>query len=215
MTFNRVVAIFRTLGYSRGSSNLAFAIDHGGDSHQPDITERRPAGGMAISAASPAARCADIPRVLANLSAYYLDQRLSGLAKSFEARYSRYADDLTFSGDESLDTKLRLFIQLVELVIRAEQFHSNRKKRQVLRRHQRQIITGVVVNERPNVCRRDFDTLKAILTNCVNEGPTSQNREQHPNFTAHLAGRIAHIAAFHPARAEKLRGLYARIDWSR
>lgn len=214
VTFNRVVAIFRSLGYSREAAlwlsrltTAATPTNLTSPNEDPSAAWRYRRRHLPQGApTSPA---------LANLSAYYLDQRLTGLAKSFQARYSRYADDLTFSGDESLDTKLRLFIQLVELVIRAERFHSNREKRQVLRRHQRQIVTGVVVNERPNVCRRDFDTLKAILTNCVKSGPASQNREQHPNFTAHLAGRIAHIAAFHPTRAEKLRRLYARIDWSR
>jgi RNA-directed DNA polymerase len=214
VTFNRVVAIFRTLGYSREAAiwlarltTAAIPTNLTSPQDDPQAAWRYRRRHLPQGApTSPA---------LANLSAYYLDQRLAGLAKSFDARYSRYADDLTFSGDESLDTKLRLFIQLVEAVIRVEQFHSNRKKRQVLRRHQRQIITGVVVNERPNVCRRDVDTLKAILTNCVNHGPTSQNRNQHPNFSAHLAGRIAHVAAFHPARAEKLRGLYTRIDWAR
>ncbi|HET6423098.1 MAG TPA: reverse transcriptase family protein [Planctomycetaceae bacterium] len=214
VTFNRVVAIFRTLGYSREVAiwlarltTAAIPTNLTSPKDDPLAAWRYRRRHLPQGApTSPA---------LANLSAYYLDQRLAGLAKSFDARYSRYADDLTFSGDESLDTKLRLFIQLVELIIRTERFHSNRQKRQVLRRHQRQMITGVVVNERPNICRRDFDTLKAILTNCVKSGPASQNRDQHPNFTAHLAGRIAHVAAFHPARAEKLRRLYARIDWSR
>ncbi len=214
VTFNRVVAIFRTLGYSREAAlwlarltTAAIPTNLTSPQEDPSAAWRYRRRHLPQGApTSPA---------LANLSAYYLDQRLAGLAKSFHVRYSRYADDLTFSGDESLDTKLRLFIQLVELIIRTERFHSNRKKRQVLRRHQRQVVTGLVVNERPHVCRRDFDTLKAILTNCVSHGPATQNREQHPNYSAHLAGRIAHVAAFHPARAAKLRGLYARIDWSR
>lgn len=214
VSFNRVVAIFRTLGYCREVAlwlarltTTAIPTNLTSPSDDPSAAWRYRKRHLPQGApTSPA---------LANLSAYYLDQRLSGLVKSFHARYSRYADDLTFSGDESLDTKLRLFIQLVELIIRTERFHSNRKKRQVLRRHQRQLITGVVVNERPNICRQDFDALKAVLHNCVTHGPSTQNRDQHPNFTAHLAGRIAHVAAFHPARAEKLRKLYARIDWSR
>jgi len=214
VSFNRVVAIFRAIGYCREVAlwlarltTAAIPTNLTSPAEDPSAAWRYRKRHLPQGApTSPA---------LANLSAYSLDQRLTGLAKSFQARYSRYADDLTFSGDESLDTKLRLFIQLVELIIRTERFHSNRKKRQVLRRHQRQLITGVVVNERPNLCRHDFDALKAILHNCVKHGPSTQNRDQHPNFTAHLAGRIAHVAAFHPARAEKLRTMYTQIDWSR
>ncbi len=214
VTFNRVVAIFRAIGYCREAalwlarltttaipSSLASPPEH-----PYAVWQYRGAHLPQGAPTSPA---------LANLSAYWLDQRLSGLAKAFDARYSRYADDLTFSGDESLDTKLRLMIPLIEQIIHREKFRSNYRKRQVLRPHQRQVVTGVVVNDRPNVSRRDVDRLKAILTNCVHQGPASQNRSQHPNFAAHLAGRIAHIAQFHPPRAEKLRAIYARIDWTR
>ena len=39
----------------------------------------------------------DVSAALANLSAFPLDLRLSGMARSFGAQYTRYADDLTFS----------------------------------------------------------------------------------------------------------------------
>lgn len=152
---------------------------------------------------------------LANLVAYRLDQRLAGLAKSFGATYTRYADDLTFSGDEAFAKSLRTFIQLVDKLIRAEGFRSNKAKRQVLRKHQRQIVAGVVVNDKPNVCRRDYDRLKAVLHQCVRLGPSTQNRDQHPDFAAHLRGRIAHVAQLNPARAQKLQDMYVRIDWRR
>lgn len=214
VSFNRVVAIFRAIGYCREAALW--------------LARLTTTSSSTVASVPPAARYefwrytrrhlpqgAPTSPALANLSAYWLDQRLSGLAKKFGARYSRYADDLTFSGDESLDTKLRLFIPLVQQVIQREKFRSNYKKRQVLRPHQRQVVTGVVINEKPNVSRRDFDRLKAILTNCVRLGPASQNRDEHPNYSAHLAGRIAHVAHFHPPRAEKLRALYAKIDWTR
>lgn len=152
---------------------------------------------------------------LANLVAQRLDQRLAGLAKSFGATYTRYADDLTFSGDETFAKSLRTFIQLVDELIRVEGFRSNKAKRQVLRRHQRQIVAGVVVNEKPNVCRRDFDRLKAVLHQCVKLGPSTQNRDQHPDFAAHLRGRIAHVTQVNRARGQKLHDMYMRIDWRR
>lgn len=152
---------------------------------------------------------------LANLVAYRLDQRLLGLAKSFGANYTRYADDLTFSGDESFAAALRAFIPLVEAIIRSEGFQSNKAKRQILRRHQRQIVAGVVVNAKPNFCRKDYDRLKAILHRCVTQGPATQNRDQIEDFAAHLRGRIAHVRQLNPQRALKLESLFQRIDWRR
>jgi RNA-directed DNA polymerase len=212
--FNRVVAIFRTIGYSREVAlwlarltTAALPTNLTGPPQDPNAAWRYRRRHLPQGApTSPA---------LANLSAYWLDKRLTGLAKSFGVRYSRYADDLTFSGDASLDPKLRVLIQLVEQVIRAERFHSNSKKRRVLRRNQRQLVTGVVVNDGSNVCRVDFDRLKAILHNCATHGPASQNRDGHANFPAHLRGRIAHVQQLNPARGAKLLALYDRIDWQR
>ena len=74
-------------------------------------------------------------------------------------------------------------------------------------------MTGVIVNVRPNVSRGEFDRLKAILTNCVRHGPASQNRDGVGDFRAHLTGRVAQIAAIHPARGAKLRVILGQITW--
>ena len=89
----------------------------------------------------------------------------------------------------------------------------NRGKTRVLGRAARQTVTGVVVNVRPNVPRSEFDRLKAILTNCVRHGPGAQNRQRVPDFRAHLAGRISHVAALNPVRGRKLWTLFDRIAW--
>jgi hypothetical protein len=144
-----------------------------------------------------------------------MDVRLAGLAKSFHANYSRYADDLTFSGSHRFAGALRDFIPLSRQVIRSERFVVNRAKRRVIRQNGRQIVTGIVVNERPNVSRSDYDRLKATLHNCLRQGPRSQNVDQHTDYAGHLLGRIAWVASLNPARAVKLRRLYDRIDWNR
>ncbi len=77
----------------------------------------------------------------------------------------------------------------------------------------RQQIAGLVVNDRLNTPRRDFDELKAILTNCARFGPDSQNREGIAGFGASLLGRISYVAMVHPARGAKLRAIFDRIEW--
>jgi hypothetical protein len=214
VSFGRVVAIFRSLGYSREVAiwlaRLTTAVVPD-DALQPDpgVPEVAPYRGRHLPQGAPTSPA------LANLSAFSLDLRLSGLARSFGAQYTRYADDLTFSGDQRFLKSLTVFLPLVRQVIRSEGFRLNVRKRKVLRSSQRQTVTGVVVNARPNVCRRDFDRVKAILTNCVRRGPSTQNHERHENFAAHLLGRIAHVSQLNPARGEKLRLLYAQIDWNR
>ena len=152
---------------------------------------------------------------LANLCAYGLDVRLTGLAKRFGAVYTRYADDLTFSGDEEFSKSLSIFLQLLRQIVSDERFMINRKKTRILRPSDRQVVTGVVVNEIPNPARPEFDRLKAILHNCKVHGPSSQNRDQHDDFAAHLRGRVSHVLWLNAAKGEKLMAIYDGIDWSR
>src|SRR5205807_998791 len=104
---------------------------------------------------------------LANLAAYVLDVRLSGLAKKFGVAYTRYADDLTFSGDEHIivGKSMNWLIRYMRGIVRDEKFTWNNHKKKIIRSGHRQIVTGLTVNEKPNVSRKEFDRLKAILSN--------------------------------------------------
>jgi len=77
----------------------------------------------------------------------------------------------------------------------------------------RQYLAGLVTNEKVNVVRRDFDLLKAILTNCVRSGPESQNREQHPSFQSHLEGRISFVEMIHAEKGVRMRRIFEQIQW--
>lgn len=211
---SRVTAIFRSLGYSREaaiwlarlttSSLPASAMRSKGDWQDAQAYRQRhlPQG----APTSPA---------LANLSAFSLDLRLSGLARSFGANYTRYGDDLTFSGDKRFLRSLAAFIPLVQQIIREERFRVNKAKRRVIRDHCRQQVTGVVVNRHPNVSRREYDRLKATLTNCIRRGPSTQNHERVPDFAASLRGSIAHVSHLNAARGSRLQALFEQIDWNR
>jgi hypothetical protein len=131
---------------------------------------------------------------LANLCAYRLDCRLHGLAQTLDAQYSRYADDLAFSGGENLERSARRFQVQVCRIALEEGFEIHTRKSRFMRQGVRQQLVGVVVNAHPNLRRKDYDILKAILYNCMRLGPVSQNRDGHADFRAHLLGRIAHLA---------------------
>ncbi len=152
---------------------------------------------------------------LANLCAFRLDLRLAGLARSLGATYTRYADDLAFSGGDDLARMAqRLEVRVAAIAIE-EGFAVNLRKTRVMRRGARQHLAGVVVNSHPNLGRAEFDVLKAVLTNCVRSDPALQNREGHSDFRAHLAGRVAHAAMLNAARGAKLEEIFDRIVWYR
>jgi hypothetical protein len=94
-----------------------------------------------------------------------------------------------------------------------EGFSVQHRKTRIMLRSVWQRVAGVVVNERLNVGRSEYDTLKAVLFNCVRSGPQGQNRFGHDDFRSHLAGRVAYVASLNSARGDCLQQLFDRIAW--
>lgn len=148
---------------------------------------------------------------LANLCAFALDSRLAGLARKLDATYSRYADDMLFSGGESFRRSAGRCEALAGGILLDEGFSVAHRKTKIMASSVSQRAAGLVLNDHPAVPRRERDILKAILTNCIRHGIESQNRSALPDFRAHLEGRIAHVAHVSPAHGAKLRELFEKL----
>ncbi|MEX0701082.1 MAG: reverse transcriptase family protein [Planctomycetales bacterium] len=216
---SRVHALFRTVGYPEAVARILTGLctnsapDEAVPTHCESFSAEqrqeldRLYGSPHLPQGSPTSPA------IANLCAHRLDARLCGLARKTNARYTRYADDLVFSGDEELARMLPRFRVWVCAIALDEGFAIRHRKTRVMLRNGRQEVSGVIVNERPNVSRADYDRIKAILTNCRRHGPASQNREASPRFREHLLGRIAYVGMLNPSRGERLRELFDRIEW--
>ncbi|HVR26425.1 MAG TPA: reverse transcriptase family protein [Candidatus Polarisedimenticolia bacterium] len=100
---------------------------------------------------------------LANLCSYRLDCRLIALAKSAGAAYTRYADDLAFSGGEEFEKCAERFAVHVAAVLLEEGFtvhHRKTRVMRVMRQCVRQHLAGLATNQGINVPRRGFDLLR-------------------------------------------------------
>lgn len=151
---------------------------------------------------------------LANLTLRRLDSRLAGWAAAADATYTRYADDLAFSGGSRLAARPDAFLRGVERIVADSGHTLNRRKSHVRRAGVRQSVTGVVVNSVPTTGRREYDVLKATLHNCRLHGPASQNHIGHPDFRAHLSGRVGWVEHIHPSRGARLREIFDGIEWT-
>jgi retron-type reverse transcriptase len=151
---------------------------------------------------------------LANLAAHRLDRRLAGLAHRLGAEYTRYADDLVLSGArEPLLRAADRITRLVTAITADEGFRLHTGKTRIATAARRQTVTGIVVNERPNMPRAEYDRLKAVLHDAARHGPAAANRAGHPDFRAHLLGRISWVRSTNPERAAKLDRTFATIAW--
>jgi hypothetical protein len=225
-----VQAAFRTAGYPEHVADLLGGIcttatprdvwrDHARD-HPSTIDSTDPAdpaNPVSIGAAQQLYRRPHLPQgaptspALANICSYRADCRLKGLALSANAEYTRYADDLAFSGGAGFAAGIQNFAAQAAAILFEEGFNVHHRKTRIMRQGVRQYLAGLVANQRINVVRADFDQLKAILTNCVHHGPATQNREGHSDFQAHLAGRVAFVESVNPAKGQRLRKIFDRI----
>jgi hypothetical protein len=223
VTVGRVFGIFRQCGYPEPVAHALTGLATNsvpskvfGLAQRPDHPELRDAHRrLEHSLAHPhLPQGAPTSPALANLAALGVDRRLSGLANASGGQYSRYADDLAFSWrDVRSDRQLERFLAFVERIVAEEGFRTNSRKTSVRRAGDRQLLAGVVVNERPNIERREYERLKALLHNCERTGPLAQNLSGHPHFEQHVRGRIAWVAQLNPSRGERLEAAFSRVDW--
>lgn len=207
----RIQSLFRTFGYPESVADrlggLCTTTAPRGIWHGVNWDTRKLYGQPHLPQGAPSSPA------LANLCAYHVDCRLRGLAAAAGAQYTRYADDLAFSGGEDFARCAERFGIHAAAIVAEEGFKVHHRKTRIMRRSVRQHIAGLVVNERLNLRRADFDELKATLTNCIRSGPASQNRAAHADFRAHLQGKVAFVKAIHPTKGNKLEVLLKRVQW--
>ena len=215
----RVRSFFRTAGYPESVAGLLgglctnavppatwnqFQLDAGAD-------QRREATWLYGRRHLP--QGAPTSPALANVCAWRIDRRLAGLAEAAGADYTRYADDLAFSGGDHFESSVSRFSLHVAAILLEEGFRANHRKTRIMRRGVRQYLAGLVANDRLNVVRADFDCLKATLNNCVRRGPQNENRDGHTDFRAHLLGRVGFVESINPEKGNRLRQMFERIQW--
>ena len=97
---------------------------------------------------------------LTNLLCIRLDRRLNGLAKKFDAIYTRYADDITFSAATNVFKNESFQKELKRIIGEDQQLEINPKKTRLQTKLHRQEVTGLTVNEKVNVPQRYIKQLR-------------------------------------------------------
>lgn len=203
ITFPRVRGAFEQLGYSPAAATILAllcteaprrTVEYAGKIFHVAVGPRALPQGACTSPA------------LSNLVARRLDARLSGIAAKLGWRYSRYADDLSLSTDNVENAKQQTGYILARLrhIAQDEGFAVNEKKTRVLKRSAAMAVTGIVVNQRLGVRRREVRRLRAILHNAKKHGLASQNRDGDPSFAARLRGQIEFVRMVNERQAAPL-----------
>ena len=166
ISWKRVKGVFRKAGYPEQIATLLALlcteapreiVQDNGKTYYVALAERCLPQGAPTSPA------------LTNALCLRLDRRITGFADKAGWRYTRYADDLTFSfaADNSQEADISRLLGTVKRILGEEGFNVNVKKTHVIRQHQAQQVTGLIVNgtQAPRVSRNLKRQMRAALHN--------------------------------------------------
>jgi retron-type reverse transcriptase/V8-like Glu-specific endopeptidase len=155
--------------------------------------------------------------VISNMICASLDTQLRTLAKKHKASYTRYADDITFSFyvpmlylpedivvlDDNSGGKTHHVVSVgpvLSEIISKKGFKINSKKVRLQRRDEKQVVTGLVVNQKVNVDRRYIRKTSAMIHSLFTIGVDKANiihkaksPESSSELSAHVFGRLLFI----------------------
>lgn len=137
--YGQIFRLFIYLGYTREVSHLLTKLCTNSNNVLPQGAPTSP--------------------ILSNILMLKLDKRLSKLAIKFNANYTRYADDITFSGDRNISKMIPIILKIIE----DEKLKVNFSKFRLQYYYQTQMVTGLIVNKKLGIPKR----LKKELNNAI------------------------------------------------
>ncbi|HXG66472.1 MAG TPA: reverse transcriptase family protein [Blastocatellia bacterium] len=214
VSYKRVKGLFRALGYSEAAATI-FAlvctepdveeVELDGKTYYVALAERHLPQGAPTSPA------------ITNILCRRLDRRLSAMAAECGFAYTRYADDLTFSASgDSLRNICNVLGRLHDIVAH-EGFTVHPEKTRVLRKSRQQEVTGVVVNEKPNVSRETLRRFRATLYQIEKDGPDGKRWGNSDDVIASIQGFANFVYMVNPEKGaefqKQVRSIIDKYGW--
>jgi len=203
ITYPRVKGVFRSFGYSEQISTILALIctepeteevEIDGETFHVATSERHLPQGAPTSPA------------LTNVLCYRFDRRIIGMADKLGFTYTRYADDLTFSAKGSDAAGFRKLLWRAKAIIQDEGFRMHPDKLRIMRRGERQEVTGLVVNDSVGIDRRMMRKFKALVFQIEKDGIDGKvwNGKRGKHLLASMKGYADFINMVYPEKSAKL-----------
>lgn len=152
---------------------------------------------------------------ISNIVAFMLDVRLSKIADKFNITYTRYADDITFSGNkESINNSL---LKIVSEIIEECGFNVNKKKTRFASHASRQEVTGLIVNNNKIAIPNDYTKKIRQELYYVKKYGLKEHRKKvgfkNKYYRDHILGKILFVKQIDNIKGEKLLNDFTEINW--
>ena len=183
--YRRVKGLFKSLGYSPQMATL-FALL----CTEPDMDEVELDGKTYFVTKGERFLPQGAPTspAITNIMCRQLDRRMAGLAQKMGVVYSRYADDMTFSGSGLSNKTIQQLLWAVQQIVKDEDLTIHPDKTRVMRNGARKEVTGIVVNEKLGIERKKVDKFKAVLHQIEKNGTKGKTWGDSPNLLAGIHG---------------------------
>lgn len=222
ITEKRVYGVFKSLGYVK---NLAYSFakittakhrqsywdnfDRSSKEILKELVEIKPPILPQGAPTSPA---------ISNVLATKMDYRFEALAKKLKFRYSRYADDLTFSINN--EGKLPS-LKLINKIIENEGFFINTKKTKYMKKGCKQYVTGLTTTNGINVSKEYRKKISEHIYYCRKYGVNSHLEKRKVEFPKYnnikfhdwLYGHMCFIKSINEKASKKMLEDFNKINW--
>ncbi len=192
ITYRKVYRIFSYLGYTNQVAHLLTKLCTNDQNVIPQGAPTSP--------------------VISNIVLIKMDKRLGELAKTARCSYTRYADDITFSGDKSI----KFLLPIVCKIIEEEGYKVNKDKTRLQYSNQRQEVTGLVVNKKVSLSKATIKEIENAIYYCQKYGVQEHMKKiqcQKNFYKEHLYGIAYFCKMIDKAKGEKYLQELDKIEW--
>ena len=160
IALHRVKGLFKAMGYSEQIATILGLL-----CTEPDVDEVILDGQkyFAQKGERKLPQGAPTSPAITNVICYKLDRRFEGLAKKERWAYTRYADDLTFSANGKAAQNVNRILWSAQQIVEDEGFTLHPDKVRVMRKGNKQEVTGIIVNDKMGVDRKTLRKFRALL----------------------------------------------------
>jgi retron-type reverse transcriptase len=197
--YARVKGLFKSLGFSHEIATLLALIVTEAEQKEVILDGEKLflyTGKRYLPQGSPASP------MITNLICRRLDKRLKGIATTLGFDYSRYADDMSFSSLEYRHIHKMLF--WLKKIVKEEGFALHPDKTRIMKKGSRQEVTGVVVNDKPAINRRELKKFRALLYQIEQSGLEGKSWQgKRDNLMSVIWGYANFIKMVDPAKGSR------------
>lgn len=200
--YRRVKGLFRHLGYSEETATILALL-----STEPELTTLeldQETYHVAVSERFLPQGAPSSPAIT-NLLCRRLDRRLTGVCDKLDFRYTRYADDLSFSASGEGAKRVGKLLSQVEWLVAEEGFKIHPDKTRIFRRGRRQEVTGLVVNDGLAVPRQTLRRFRTLLFQIEKDGTDGKRWGASEDVLSSAMGFANFVAMVQPEKGEALK----------